>query len=149
MPKISIIFRCPKGLIAILSKFANMLKSADFCKWWEIWKAPINLNMFLPYHAKNQPHFQVSKRTYSHFMEIRKYAKISWFLQMVGNLKTSYKLKYVFSLPCQKISIIFRCLKGFKAISSKWQILQICKNQLIDGEGWYVLTTATIYLSPN
>ena len=109
----------------------------------------INLNMFLPYHAKNQPHFQVSEMTYSHFMEIRKYAKISWFLQMVGNLKTSYKLKYVFSLPCQKISIIFRCLKGFKAISSKWQILQICKNQLIDGEGWYVLTTATIYLSPN
>ena len=33
MPKISLIFRCPKGLIAILSKFANMLKSADFCKF--------------------------------------------------------------------------------------------------------------------
>ena len=73
-----------------------MQKSADFCKWWEFWITHINSNMFLPYHAKNQPHFQVSERTYSHFIEIRKDAKISWFLQMMGNLKTSYKFKYVF-----------------------------------------------------
>jgi len=76
MPKINLIFRCPKGLIAILSKFANMPESADFCKWQEIWEAHINLNVFLPYHAKNQPHFQVSKRTYSHFMEICKWWEI-------------------------------------------------------------------------
>ena len=96
MPKISIIFRCPKGHIVILWKFANMQKSADFCKWREIWKAHINWNMFLPYHAKNHHYFHVSERTYSHFMEICKYAKISWFLQMMGNLKTSYQFKYVF-----------------------------------------------------
>ena len=30
--------------------------------------------MFLPYHTKNQPHFQVSKGTYSHFIKICKYA---------------------------------------------------------------------------
>ena len=58
--------------------------------------------MFLPYHAKTQPHFQESKRTYSHFIKICKYAKISWFLQMAGNLKSSYQLKFVFTLPCQK-----------------------------------------------
>ena len=81
MPKISLIFRCPKGLLAILLKFANLQKSADFRKWREIWKAHINPNMFLPYHAKNQPHFQVSERIYSHFIEIGKFckfAKISW-----------------------------------------------------------------------
>ena len=102
MPKISLIISCPKGLLAILSKFANLQISADFCKWWEIWKAYIDWNMFLPYHAKNQPHFQVSERTYSHFIKICKNAKISWFLQMAGNLKSSYQLKYDFSLPCQK-----------------------------------------------
>ena len=95
-------FLCPKGLIVILWKFAKMQKSADFCIWWEIWKAHINTIMFLPYHAKYQHHFQVSKRTYSHFIKIRKYAKISWFLQMAGNLKSSYQLKFVFTLPCQK-----------------------------------------------
>ena len=73
-----------------------------FCKWREIWKAHIKSNMFLPYHAKNQPHFQVSERTYSRFIEIRKDAKISWFLQMAGNLKSSYRFKHVFTLPCQK-----------------------------------------------
>ena len=92
MQKLSLIFRCPKGLIAILSKFANMQKSADFGKWQEIWKAHFNWNMFLPYQAKNQPHFQVSGWTYGHFIKIRKYAKISWFLQMVGNLKSSNQL---------------------------------------------------------
>ena len=59
-------------------------------------------NMFLPYHAKNQPRFQVFERIYCHFIKICKYAKISWFLQMAGNLKSSYELKYVFTLPCQK-----------------------------------------------
>ena len=102
MPKIRLIFRCPKRLIATLLKFAKRQKSADFCNWQEIWKAHINSNMFLPYHAKNQPHFQVSERTYNYFIEICKDAKISWFLQMAGNLKSSYQFKHVFTLPCQK-----------------------------------------------
>ena len=57
-----------------------MQKSVDFCKWQEIWKAHIKLNVSLPYHAKNQPHFQVSERTYSHFIEIRRDAKINCLL---------------------------------------------------------------------
>ena len=102
MPKISLIFRCLKGLKAILLKFAKMQKLADFCKWREIWKGHINWNMLLSYHAKNQPHYQVSDRTSSYWIKIRKFANISWLLQMVGNLKSLYRLKYVFTLPCQK-----------------------------------------------
>ena len=98
----NIIFRCPKGLIATFLKFANMQKLADFCKWLEIWKAHIDSNMFLPFHAKNQTHFQVSERTYSHFIEICKDTKISWFLKLAGNLKSSYQFKYVSTQPCQK-----------------------------------------------
>ena len=124
IPKISLIFRCPKGVIAILSKFTNMQKSADFCKWREIWKAHFNWNMFLPYHAKIQPHFQVSKRTYSHFIKIHKYAKISWFLQMAGNLKKLISIEICFYPTMVKITLIFRCPKGLIAILSKFANMQ-------------------------
>ena len=96
MPKISLIFRCPKGLIAALLKFAKMQKSADFCKWREIWKAHINSNMFLPYHAKNQPHFQVSERTYGNFIEICKDKKSAVFLANSGKFEKLISIQTCF-----------------------------------------------------
>ena len=102
MPKISLIFRCPKGLIATLLKFAKMQKSAVFCKWRENLKSSYQLKHVFTLPSQKSASFSVSERTFSHFMEICKYAKISWFLQMAGNLKSSYQIKHVFTLPCQK-----------------------------------------------
>ena len=70
--------------------------SQDKCIYWELPSSSV-LD-----HNIYECHFQVSERTYSHFIEIRKYAKISFFLQMAENLKSSYQFKHVFTLPCQK-----------------------------------------------
>ena len=64
-------------------------------------------------HSNISSTVQVSERTYSHFIEICKCAKISLFLQMAGNLKSSYRSKYVFTLPCQKSASFSGVRKDF------------------------------------